>query len=567
MSDIVLRIYNDASGWPNLTTDLQYTISGSDLLSYNINLDQTNQKGRAIFILDDSNGQWQGKIGKSTPATEWVWRAFALDGTLIPGASGPIFDVRDQGNTIKIVGDCLADLLYRRAITNLEFPAKTAEYILVDTTAGILQGSSNGLLPAATYGTFDLATDVDTPSNNLSKGALKPEGVFVGDYAIELANTSYGAGSRNFDLYLYETFDASATPQFEVFLFFKERTSEAVSIAITPENVSFANFQFGSATTSQVSDVLVYGRFDHTNPQPNDYDYWTDQADPTTFWTGSANTTISADATPKHYGTTAVEAKLDTDFQPFRLDLDLDDAQAFNAASFDTDRFVNGSGYKMRSEVEQYLTFFLQTSETYGAKPLNMIVYLDGVAYEQKALKYVSSATLFTEFTFKLNDLIGFQDGGFIDLISWEDPDGVWEENNNFKIDKLYFWEKGQAIGQYNPGGGSTFRRDLIVNDSQGESDVDCGELGEGYANANNSAEYNGTVTLEGADRDFTLKPGNTFSINYPQKGINVAKVPIQGIVYTPDRQTLVPGRMMSRNEIINKVNRKNRLSISPLQR
>lgn len=583
MTDIILKIYKDTAGWPNADGDLQYTISGGDLRYYTIICNRSGQPNTAHFVIDDSCGQWQGKIGKFDTGTAWVWRAFSLDGTLIPGASGPIIDVDDyRGNTVTVTGRGCTQILRWRTILDKNYAADDAATILTDATNGLLQGSSKGHFPTATYGTWDLSTDVSTPTNNLTKGLLKVDGMYVLDWLYQAAAASYGGGGLSFDAHLYEA-DPGSTHDFDIRLYFKERESVSSGVNITPGMVHPHDLRLNTTSRLNVSHILFYGRFNQINPQPNDRDFWTENnfsqsgTSPTDYypWTAEyTNNTISADAARK-VGSHSIQCEVDAGYtsQNLGMYLDLTHTNAFDSDYFDSDIFVSGSGYKLDTAKTQYLGFWFRSDLDdsacnlyFGLKTSTMTAFkgiLDLSAPSDA--RYGFEAADWTWFRFKLSDLISYDTGDYLEEIHFYDSNFNWDEGEFFKIDSLYFWEEGIARGEY-ASGSPTFRKDLVFHDTQIESDEDCEMLATGMYRSYNQNEYQGRVTLTGVHRNFALHAGHTVDVVYPTAGISQTTLPIHSIIYTPYRQTLNVGRHWNSGEIVDLIKRQQRQGINPKQ-
>lgn len=572
MADIILKIYSTTTNWADT---LDYTLRSGDIIDYQIN-DQSNyQIDTATFRVTK---RFENLIGidftNAGSETTQVWRAHSKDGTLIN--SGVIKSSRIEGNYLIL--DCIGmtELLRRRIIKEEFFQTKdnngnawTSEDVLVD--------SGYGLIPkylGSIFGSIDLSTYVDTPNSTITK-VIKWDGITLYDACLDVAKSSYGTNNRPFDIYLFETLSGGS---YSLNLYFKEQNSNpATPIILRTGNIDPSGFNIGEQSFQNFNRIIIRGEPNPNALNPKDGDGWTenitdwDEDDP------SSVITLSRQSEQK-FGNFCIRARR---------------TNTSNQASF----FYNPGTQLANSKYDRiaFSVFATQDTASTSRKRLYISLGVKDKYGNARTVQYALGSSIYY-----ILEILSYPSGSDPDDFEWVDYDlplpkpnnangweqttlsfpnsglnareweqihqvgfilsqGTGDEIEDLYVDGLRFLGRDTFEGTY-PVSVPTFPKEGIFSIPGLKSNTDCANFAQQLYQAFRTKNFEGSITLSGARRKFSLKAGDRITIKYPLKGINET-VPIQNIIYTPTKQVLQVGRRFTQAEIINETKRKIRIS------
>jgi len=592
MSDIILKIYSTGGAWANT---LDHEISG-EILNYTI-VDNCNFLiDTASFLIDNSSHQYEDDITVDDSSSTQVWRAHAMDGTLIN--SGVITSVEKVGSNLLVKGKGMSELFARKIIESESFYSKDGagnamhgKYILTDTTYGLV-----GKYLSTTYGAINVLASgsggyVDTP---LTTQTLqnKIDGITLWDACILVAKASYGrtgqATDNVYDVYLFETYSAGS---YSLNFWFREREIYPTSgiLRFGPSDIYMPDLKYAPSVLGKYNKVFVRGAYDPTSTYPKDITDWTTN---TTNWSiskeeGGDAPTIGLTTTNPYLGASALEfyrgsvtSRTMYYYDPSATIID----NRYNkikfwaiASSFDD---LDPSLFE---RLEFKLT--LNIKDKYGNKgdDGSDMAYNSWHIYYDLSIGAISThlslnEALYTFYDIPLpspglangwdNALNTFHASG-ISISEWDTiyqlgfriDDDAGEEIQYMDISGLHFVGNIPYSGSATSGA-PTYLKEYIYTDRGLHSDTICENMAKQLLRAFKNTQYPAEISLLGYNRNFSLMAGENIELQILEKGINVisgqtpAKLPIQSITYTPGRQHIKAGRHVSLAEIINDARR-----------
>jgi len=537
MSDKILKIYDGGTGgtgskaYNGNTTDalLKYVFQG-ELIDYQ--------------YVDNSNYEidvFTASVASSTAVVDLgdIWRLFTKSGTLIGG--GRIIKTTSDttktgGNprkTLKLVGEDWTGILKDRNVVNYTAVAKGGDDIIKDILDTYFE---------VTNCDYNIGqAEIAAPTNNID---LSSNGQYAYDFIKDVAKASYGANSREFDFYIYESVVGTLK-----FRFFERQSLSAV--VVNTSDIQTNGFEVYARGDINFNKVFVYGATENFNSCPSDKDWWTDQSSPEDFWT-TTNGTISDDGTPHKVGSVSVKNNCDAT-AGMNMELFLDDAEAYNSATMSSDLFTRGYGYKLLDGFErnnQYLGFWLYCDTDSKDIYVALTGKVEGYAYFTSELPlgiYLDySEDKWHYYEFNVGKCLTY------DLETHCRVVGIYCDGavsgNDFYIDGLHFYEKtGQCKGEY-PTSPVAPIKELVFYDKSIVQNSVALAIATGFYTTYNS-EYEGSFTL--SKDNPLIKGGGTLTMNYQPMGISAKSLNVQKVIWRPSGQTVQVGRHRSRRELL----------------
>lgn len=572
MSDIILRIYSTTAAWADT---LDHELSG-EIKDYKI-VDNCNYLiDTAWFRIDNSEHQYEDDIEVDDDSTTQVWRAHAMDGTLIN--SGVVTAVEKVGNSLIVKGKGMSELLSRKIIESESFYSKDGagnamqgKYILTDATYGLVKKYLS-----TTYGAINVLASgaggyVDTP---LTTQTLqdKIDGITLWDACILTAKASYGrtgqATNNCYDVYLFETYSGGS---YSLNLWFREREVYPTS-GITrfgPADIHLPDLRYSPSVLSKYNKVFVRGAINAMHKYPKDMDSITEGI---TNWTVTNGTMTPT--TERIYGSWATGIIIG-DGPPVTAEMEYDPRAAIVDNRYHTLNFYATASHLV--DVNDRLEFSMgfEIKDKYGN---NDWAYIPLTIFAHKLSLGISDG-IYYPFSLSLpnreNDNgWSYSNGAFsgsgLPSKEWETintiifsfmPATANKDISYFYIDQLYFTGNVPYTGSAT-NGAPTYLKEYVHTDRGLHSDTICGNMAEQLLRAFKNTQYPAEISLLGYNRDFSLMAGENLELQVLDRGINVIagqtppKLPIQSITYTPGKQHIKLGRHISLAEVINEAKR-----------
>lgn len=455
-----------------------------------------------------------------------VWRLIALDGTIIGSGFIEKEPVTGVNGNLEIQGLGWTGLLTRRLVEDEEYSAKTGEYIFEDILSSYFSEYS-----------ID-TTEIATPSNTITN---RYDNQYAYDVIKEVMMQSYGANDKQFDFYLYEA--AAGTIKAKAF----ERELAAVSETITPGHIKPIGFNVRARGDLIGNYVIVKGLCGDPDPTPTDNDRWTDMSS-TDFsnypnvWTCSSGDTVRQETTEKILGDESVFlGKLVSDGDMYaRLNLHSGDAY-----TLDSHNMVSGLGYKKQWDgTKQSLHFSMYSNVAIDVR--FRLCYNYGGSNYYLNYTFALNGEKWVKFDKRIMDIIGSDEWDVVRTLQWDYP-SARSGTDQFYVDNLYFYDLVRFRGVKD--GSATPRKDVYFQDDGLKTNAECVSIAEDIYNAIVLSQYEGSFLLSRKIND--LRAGDNIALQYPQKGIDIAKIPIQQIEWTPGNQMIHAGRHKSLSEIL----------------
>jgi len=425
-------------------------------------------------------------------------------------------------NEMIIRGKEWTSILTRRIAENEVYTSQKGDYILTNATYGLIP------IYLGTYG-INTATYVDTPSNIIKQ---KYNGQSVYDCAVDCANQSYGAGSKQFQFSIFEVDSAGV---FTKYLWFKERESGAVAKTFYEWDILPGTMEMSPSNMPLKNRIIVEGDTieEYT---PSDKDTWTESS---TYWTGGSGMTVGT-ATGK-VGTNSIKGSM---------------AAAETWAWMETTDSDWGSKF-YRSDFlnaePHYVTFWFKVSDKTKFDYCDLqLSYYDGSStiLVEMPLHLIDD---WMSYTFNINRYCpGWE---YVDAVQFEA--GTSGAGEDIFVDELYFTKL--VTTKYAKLPASQPYHDFYIKDFNLKSDAECQKVAEGLYEYRKNADRYGSFQLQRGIND--LKSGDSVALKYAPKGIDISSIIVRRIEWSgrggDESMTVYVGRQYSQAEILQSIQQK----------
>ncbi len=536
--DKILRIYEGESGG--------YVGGGAKLYSIRNDMHNYTYVDENTYKLDKFEATLDYTRGYDIDIFD-VWRLYDIDGTLLGSGRVMVVPEINTGTESIITGEGWIGIFKDRKITRTQPNGDTGKDVLLD----ILTNEYSAY-------TFD-TTGVDTPANAFNN--LSFDGLYAYDIIKFICDNSYGANNRNFNIRVYESPIALGTIKIDFF----ESETAAVLANITSHHVKPSGFQLRNRGDLNSNYIYVYGAKDIVNMCPADGDWWTEKTTNAlvqAIWKPTyAVAESDIGGLPGSVGTYDVQINCNNAITEATATLDLTDSDAYNAG-YTPDDFTSGQGYHIHNDREQWLDFGLVCDSVVGTDilaggyiMLSFFVGTGSTTLEEEfvcelwgASSYDSALnSKYKRFKFNIKDTIPDSTYDRVNALVFSYVPNAAVTNADFYIDGLHFYTVNkQILGEYNAS--VTPRVDHIINDKNILSDTLATNIASYYYKSQRQ-QYCGTLELSKSLTE--LYAGGSVSINYPLYGVDLSKVPINSVVWTPYSQVINLGRVKTNEELM----------------